>query len=45
MGGFAMGPAGNCICPNCGHRVPHRRGVPCTQVKCPACGSPMTRER
>jgi hypothetical protein len=25
--------------------MPHQRGVPCTQLKCPACGAPMTRER
>jgi len=42
-GGFAAGPAGNCVCPSCGATVAHQRGVPCTQVKCPSCGAAMTR--
>ncbi|HDQ03055.1 MAG TPA: hypothetical protein ENN23_00530 [Deltaproteobacteria bacterium] len=45
MGGpLAAGAVGNCICPQCGHRQPHERGVPCTQVKCPQCGTAMMRE-
>ena len=44
-GGFAMGPGGNCICPSCGAKAAHPRGVPCYQQKCPKCGAPMTRER
>jgi len=43
MGGFGLGPAGECVCTSCGHTVPHQRGVPCYQIKCPKCGSPMTR--
>ncbi len=38
------GPGGFCVCPNCGERVPHERGVPCMQVKCPKCGTYMVRE-
>ncbi len=45
MGGMGLGPGGNCVCPNCGTTVPHRRGVPCYQTKCPRCGQPMTRQR
>jgi len=45
MGGFGAGPGGNCVCPKCGKKVPHQRGAPCYQVKCPSCGTPMTRER
>jgi ferredoxin len=43
MGGFAAGPSGNCACPNCGYKISHQRGQPCYQMKCPKCGSPMTR--
>jgi len=43
MGGFGLGPGGECICTNCGNTVPHGRGIPCYQMKCPKCGSPMTR--
>jgi len=43
MGGFGLGPSGDCVCTSCGHTVPHQRGVPCYQMKCPKCGSPMTR--
>ncbi|RLI68490.1 hypothetical protein DRO91_08990 [Candidatus Heimdallarchaeota archaeon] len=42
-GGFASGPGGDCLCPNCGHREPHQLGVPCYNRKCPKCGAPMTR--
>ncbi|MBN2019574.1 MAG: hypothetical protein JW749_05050 [Sedimentisphaerales bacterium] len=45
MGGpFAAGPGGNCVCPNCGTKVPHATGSPCSQLSCPKCGSRMTRE-
>ena len=43
MGGLAAGPSGNCVCPKCGHKVPHERGVACYKTKCPKCGSEMTR--
>ncbi len=43
MGGFGLGPGGFCVCPQCGEKVPHQRGVPCFQQKCPKCNSPMTR--
>lgn len=45
MGGpFAAGPGGTCICPQCGQREPHVRGVPCIARKCSKCGATMTRE-
>ena len=45
MGGpLAGGAVGTCLCPKCGHREPHERGVPCVQKKCPKCGTAMTRE-
>ncbi len=43
MGGIAAGPNGECICPKCGATVLHQIGIPCTQQKCPKCGSRMTR--
>lgn len=43
-GGRGLGPAGFCVCPQCGEKVAHRRGVPCYEIRCPKCGSPMTRE-
>jgi len=45
MGGpFAAGPGGNCVCPKCGHQVPHVVGQPCNQKDCPECGTRMTRQ-
>jgi hypothetical protein len=45
MGGSkAAGLGGKCICPNCGHKVPHQAGKPCYDVRCPKCGTDMTRE-
>ena len=46
MGGNrpGAGPGGYCVCPNCGHRVPHQVGTPCYQVQCPKCGTTMIRE-
>ncbi len=45
MGGRKVaGPGGQCICPICGHRVPHEVGQPCYERNCPRCGATMTRE-
>lgn len=33
-----------CKCPRCGHSEPHRRGIPCFDLKCPKCGTPMRGE-
>ena len=43
MGGFAAGPGGSCVCPNCGYSIAHVIGTPCYQQTCPKCGSRMTR--
>jgi len=34
-----MGDGGYCICPKCGERTEHHRGVPCQEESCPNCGS------
>jgi hypothetical protein len=39
----AAGPGGDCICPNCGHKVAHKAGEPCFEKKCKKCGATMTR--
>jgi len=46
MGGNrpGAGPAGNCVCPSCGAKVVHQRGVPCYNLSCPQCGTKMIRE-
>jgi len=43
-GGRGLGPDGNCICPDCGEKIPHKRGTPCFEIKCSKCGGYMTRE-
>jgi hypothetical protein len=32
-----MGVVGSCICPKCGQRFPHNRGVPCLDERCKEC--------
>lgn len=42
---FGLGPGGECVCPDCGHKIPHQRGTPCSQQDCPECGSKMIRAK
>lgn len=39
------GPGGECVCPACGHREVHERGIPCSEKACPKCSARMTRAR
>uniref|UniRef100_A0A7C3Z2U9 Dinitrogenase iron-molybdenum cofactor biosynthesis domain-containing protein n=1 Tax=Desulfobacca acetoxidans TaxID=60893 RepID=A0A7C3Z2U9_9BACT len=34
----------NCLCPECGFRQPHERGIPCYQMTCPRCGQQLVKE-
>ena len=48
MGGpFAAGVGGTCVCtnPECKYEVSHQAGIPCYQINCSKCGSPMVRKR
>lgn len=38
------GPGGNCLCPKCGHKLPHQTGQRCKDLTCPQCGTRMVRE-
>jgi len=38
------GPDGYCVCPKCGNRTPHERGVPCSALECPNCKVNLTRK-
>jgi predicted Fe-Mo cluster-binding NifX family protein len=44
-GPSGAGQGGFCVCPQCGRREPHERGVPCMDKTCPACGVAMEREQ
>jgi len=39
-----MGTGGYCVCPKCGEKMLHNRGVPCQDEKCPNCRVKMLRE-
>lgn len=39
--GQGLGGSADCVCPKCGEKVPHTRGIPCLQTKCPKCETPM----
>ncbi len=38
------GPGGWCVCSQCGYRTEHQKGVPCSTLKCPKCGTALTRK-
>lgn len=35
---------GTCICVHCDTKIPHAKGKPCKENKCPQCGKRMLRE-
>lgn len=35
---------GECICPDCGYTMTHKRGVACYELTCPKCGAQMIRK-
>jgi hypothetical protein len=39
---MGLGGTAQCVCPDCGEKVAHTRGIPCAQTKCPKCGNRMT---
>ncbi len=41
--GSGAGPEGECVCPSCGAKAPHQTGTPCSEQKCPQCGTTMAR--
>jgi len=43
-GGFGLGSAGKCVCPNCRYVMIHQVGIPCYNHPCPKCGTMMTRQ-
>jgi len=42
--GEGKGPDGYCVCPKCGYKVPHERGVPCSTLQCPNCDINLKRD-
>ncbi|MBU0670890.1 cation diffusion facilitator family transporter [Patescibacteria group bacterium] len=38
------GPSGYCVCPECGYKKLHERGIPCSSLKCPKCDIDLKRE-
>jgi cation diffusion facilitator family transporter len=39
-----QGPGGFCVCPKCGYKIPHQRGVPCSTLSCPKCKVNLQRQ-
>lgn len=43
MSGSALGPGGICYCSSCGYETSHKIGSPCYKMKCPKCGTSLSR--
>jgi predicted DNA-binding protein (UPF0251 family) len=39
--GQGLGSSVDCVCPKCGEKASHTRGIPCFKTTCPKCGTPM----
>jgi len=39
-----FGAGGYCVCPDCGLKMLHKAGIPCSEQSCPECGAKMVRE-
>lgn len=37
QGAQGKGPEGYCMCPKCGYKKKHEKGIPCSSIKCPKC--------
>ena len=37
QGAEGKGPGGDCVCPQCGYRIRHKHGAPCSKLKCSNC--------
>ncbi len=35
---------GYCVCPKCGYKIKHERGVPCATLECPKCHTKLVRD-
>jgi len=42
--GSGAGLSNYCICPDCGEKTAHKRGIPCFEQQCPKCGKAMMLE-
>ncbi len=38
------GPGGYCACPQCGYKIDHQPGIPCSSLKCPHCNVNLERQ-
>lgn len=36
-----LGGSKECTCTNCGYKVLHKRGIPCSTLNCPECKTPL----
>lgn len=34
---LGLGDIDICICPECGYKIEHKRGISCSDMRCPGC--------